>query len=81
MFEAFLRFENVHGGIETVIQTARKIDKETEKLARRREKVAKEQVAYSEISEAAAVPVVEAVVETAIEDKTIPAKDESHVKR
>lgn len=85
MFEAFTRFEIVHGSVETIIQTARKLDKETEKLARRREKAAKEQASYYTASEAPNVPepVAEAVVETVAEDKTSSAttKDESRVKR
>lgn len=40
VYEAFAQFESIHGTVETVFQTARKIEKESEKLARRREKTA-----------------------------------------
>jgi ribosomal protein L17 len=85
VYEALSRFETVHGSIETTLQSARKIEKESEKLARRREKVAREQAAYqytetqvmSEIAEAE--PVAEEVTTSVV---AAPATDtETSIKR
>lgn len=40
VYEAFTQFESIHGTVETILLAARKIEKESEKLARRREKTA-----------------------------------------
>lgn len=40
VYEAFTQFENIHGTVDTILQASRKIEKESEKLARRREKTA-----------------------------------------
>jgi hypothetical protein len=38
VYEAFIQFEDVHGDIDSMLQTRNRITKETQKLARRREK-------------------------------------------
>lgn len=65
VYEAFHRFEQVHGTGATIAQSQRRIEKESEKLARRREKATQSQAQAEMASQAVALPadgVVTAVV-------------------
>ena len=42
--DAFILFENLHGSLQTLLDAAKKVEKEQEKVARRREKAAQTQM-------------------------------------
>lgn len=44
VYEAFLRFETIHGSLQTLAQAMAKIDTEQQKLERRRQKASQEQM-------------------------------------
>ncbi|WVQ78414.1 hypothetical protein IAT38_000500 [Cryptococcus sp. DSM 104549] len=49
VYEAFIQFETIHGTLETLSKTKKKIEVAQEKLAKRREKEAQEAQAYQEM--------------------------------
>lgn len=60
VYDAFIQFENVHGDLQTLLDAQGRIEREQEKLARRREKQAQEQLQqqyqqYQQYAAAAAV--------------------------
>lgn len=86
IYEAFTQFENIHGTVETILLAARKIEKESEKLARRREKTAQTLAAQGSIEvggqdTAATTAVHEGNQETKIVEKAQADENDNRVKR
>ena len=68
VFEAFLRFETIHGDLTSLADATRKIGVEEAKLAKRRQKASQEQLAqyYAE-----AVPVEQATTAVVQDDRVM----------
>lgn len=56
VYEAYLQFEDVHGSVDSILQTRSKIVKETQRLARRRERQQEQSLAEYPVQETAVAP-------------------------
>jgi hypothetical protein len=76
VYEAYIQFENVHGDLGTLLQATSHIEKEQEKVTRRREKAAQQQMEQYQLA-AAEPAAIEVEVAAPIEAATEPPADET----
>jgi hypothetical protein len=78
VFEAYLQFEDMHGTVDSILQTQNKVAKETQRLARRREKQQEQMAAEYTMPEVAAVTAPAAEPEAPVQVETVETKDNSN---
>ncbi|WWD18688.1 hypothetical protein CI109_103142 [Kwoniella shandongensis] len=86
IYEAFIQFENVHGGLDTLFEARQHIEKEQEKVTKRREKAALEAQSYQQYTapapvEETAEPMVVDASEPVPQPASAPEEDDSRLKR
>jgi hypothetical protein len=75
VFEAYLQFEDIHGTVDSILQIRSKIAKETQRLARRREKQQEQLAAEYAVPDAPAVEIPAAVSEVPAQPETVEVKE------
>lgn len=77
VFEAYLQFEDIHGTVDSILHTRKQVAKESQRLARRREKQQSQMAAESIVQATAVVAEPTAVAEPSLEIETVEARDDS----
>lgn len=86
VYEAYLQFEDVHGSVDSILQTRSKIAKETQRLARRRERQQEQSLAEHPVQETVVAPVAPVTIPQPEEPSEIvvvetEAKEDNETKR
>ena len=72
-----MQFEDMHGTVDSILQTQNKVAKETQRLARRREKQQEQMAAEYAMPEVASVTAPAVEPEAPVQVETVEAKDNS----
>ena len=75
VFEAYTQFEDIHGSVGSILQTRSKIAKETQRLARRREKQQEQMAAEYVAPDPVAIEIADSAPEVPIEAEIIETKE------
>lgn len=78
VFEAYVQFEDIHGTVDSILQTRSKVAKETQRLARRREKQHEQMAAEYVMPESTIEQAPAPAPEVQIQEENSETKESSH---